>query len=552
MRKVERLRDEELLDDEVGRLLDPLTEAAPTTSDPIDAAMGRLASLTDKASPQSVEQALRALGGSLGGADVLQREIVRERSITLLKERSIHRSTALVDAAFKIAAPAVVASGQGKALFFDEVEPWPEPVDGAKMLDNLAAVHHRFVVMPDGAADAAALWDLHTYCLNAFDVSPILTFTSPQKRCGKSTALDVHRALAHRTIVAGSITTAALFRIVEAMSPTLLIDEADTFLAEREELRGILNAGHTRSSQVIRTVGDDHEPRAFRVFGAKALAAIGALPSTIEDRSIMIRMARKTARETVERLRRDRIERELESLRRRCARWAADNCERLRESDPTVPSELHDRAADNWRPLLAIADAAGGDWPCRARRAATLLYDGRTSEDDVAVRLLADLEAIFTDECADRLTTDMLLARLTSMADRPWSEWRKGKPLTGASLGRLLRPFGVQSVQIWGDAQNRHGYRLSDLADAFARYLPTNNGDQSARTLEPLSRKGVVGNSHALGSYSSSVSENARSSSGINSSSGLASLESGLGSATAAVDTSSAPRTRGGDGNAAG
>jgi hypothetical protein len=176
-----------------------------------------------------------------------------------------------------------------------------------------------------------------------------------------------------------------------------------------------------------------------------------------------------------------------------------------------------------------------------------LLADGQTSEDDVAVKLLADLQAIFGDECADRLTTDTLLARLNAMTDRPWSEWRKGKPLSGASLARLLRPFRVQSAQIWIDGQNRHGYRLPDLADAFARYPPTHEVDQTARTLEPVSHKGLAGNSPTLEPDSASVPKNPRSISEINGSSALASSGPPLAREASSAGASVAHRTSGED-----
>jgi putative DNA primase/helicase len=75
---------------------------------------------------------------------------------------------------------------------------------------------------------------------------------------------------------------------------SLLVDEADSFLGEKEELRGILNSGHTRdAAYVVRTVGDEHEPRRFSTWAAKAVAMIGHLPDTLADRSIIIPMRRR-------------------------------------------------------------------------------------------------------------------------------------------------------------------------------------------------------------------------------------------------------------------
>src|SRR5260221_610896 len=90
---------------------------------------------------------------------------------------------------------------------------------------------------------------------NAWRIYLLLIINSPEKGCGKTTVLDVVGRTCSRPLFTSNITPAALFRVVEAVQPTLLIDEADSFAAENEELRGVINSGHTRSGAfVIRTV----------------------------------------------------------------------------------------------------------------------------------------------------------------------------------------------------------------------------------------------------------------------------------------------------------
>lgn len=176
--------------------------------------------------------------------------------------------------------------GAGTPVLFTDPEPWPKAVDGASLLDDLAALYTRYVVLPEGAADMLALWTVHTYGHGAAQATPRVGIESPQKRCGKTTLLALIGAVAARPLPASNITSAALFRAVERWQPTVLIDEADTFLPANDELRGVLNAGHTRSqAYIIRTVGDDHEPRAFCVWAPVAIALIGKLPSTLADRA---------------------------------------------------------------------------------------------------------------------------------------------------------------------------------------------------------------------------------------------------------------------------
>jgi putative DNA primase/helicase len=271
------------------------------------------------------------------------------------------------------------------------------------------------------------------------------------------------------------------------------VDEADTFLDGRDDLRGVLNAGHDRqSATVLRCSGDELEPRLFRVFAPVAIAAIGRLPDTLMDRSIVIEMRRKTGSESVERLR--RVEREvLAEIPRRCARWVADRLEELRRARPAIPADLDDRAADNWEALLAIADAADGPWPQRARLTALRLSAARTAADDgedFAVQLLADVRLVFDARREDRLTSKVLISALADLEGRPWAEVSRGRPITDRVLVRLIGRFGVRprSIRI-GDGTPK-GYLRAELADAFDRYLapPAATSATSSKSLtEPAS-----------------------------------------------------------------
>jgi hypothetical protein len=363
------------------------------------------------------------------------------------------------------------APKQGRALTLPAPEPWPEPVDGAALLDRLAAFYARHVFLPAGAADAMAVWTVHTHCFALFRHSPRLAFTSPEKRCGKTTALDVTALVCWKPLPTANVTAAAVFRTIEAASPTLLIDEADTFLRDSEDLRGMLNAGHKRGGQVIRCVGDDAEPRAFAVFGPAAIAAIGRLPGTIEDRAISVRMKRATRAERPEPLR-SAAEAEGAELARRCARWVADHTDRLRDADPALPAGLFNRAADNWRPLFAMVEAAGGGWPERLTKAAAVLTPDDTDAEGRGVRLLADVQTIFDERNADKLASAVLCEALAADATGPWADFKNGKPIGQAQLARLLKPFGLipGTVRI-GDTTPK-GYERKDFKEAWSRYLP--------------------------------------------------------------------------------
>jgi putative DNA primase/helicase len=369
--------------------------------------------------------------------------------------------------------------GQGRPLDLPEAEPWPEPVDGAELLDTLAAAIRRHVVLDRHEADAVALWVLATHTFDAWVIFPRLLATAPEKGCGKSTLLDVLSRLVPRPLGASGITAAALFRTIEAARPTLLLDEADAYARDNEDLRGVLDAGHRRDGAVIRTVGDNHEPRRFSAWAPIALAAIGHLPGTVEDRSIIIRLHRRRPDESVAVLRGDRAD-DLDELARKAARWARDHAAALGAADPEMPGSIYNRAADNWRPLLAVADLAGPNWSDCARQVAVVLTRDTGESDSSRLLLLADLRELFDAEPSGILFTAEILSRLHARDDRPWSEWKAGKPITGRQLAAQLKPLGITTNQTVrrGDSTEK-GYRRQWFDDAFARYLPAQSVTRS-------------------------------------------------------------------------
>ena len=360
---------------------------------------------------------------------------------------------------------------QGHALRLPEPEPWPDPVNGAELLTALAVNVRQHVVMADQASDTAALWVLHTYLLDCFGISPRLAITSPEKGCGKTTALDVVSHLVSRPLPTANASAAAIFRVVELQRPTLLIDEADTFLPENEELRGILNSGHRQGGAVIRTVGEEFEPRSFSTYSACAIALIGKLPATLADRSVSIDLRRRKPDEPIKSFRYDRTE-DLDHLARRAARWARDNADGVRSADPDLPAGVFNRVADNWRPLLAIADVAGGEWPARARRAIQCAGGGASGdEQSIRVLLLSDIRMIFAECGADRLPSADLISALNAIEGRPWAEWHRGKGLSTNGLARQLAAFRIAPGTIRTSAGTPKGYQVAQFDDAFARYL---------------------------------------------------------------------------------
>jgi 5S rRNA maturation endonuclease (ribonuclease M5) len=143
----------------------------------------------------------------------------------------------------------VVADARGRTSSVMEqrwkLEPWDAQVDTAELLTDLRDTFMRYVILPQYGAETMALWVLHAWTHDTSYISPFLMFVSPELRCGKSTALTLVYRTTPRSAFAANISAAAIFRFIEGHHPTLVIDEADTFARDNEEIRGILNSGHT-------------------------------------------------------------------------------------------------------------------------------------------------------------------------------------------------------------------------------------------------------------------------------------------------------------------
>ena len=157
------------------------------------------------------------------------------------------------------------------------------------MLELVRFILEQFVDMKPHEYVATALWVLHTHVFQRFVVSPRLAFTSPVNGCGKTTALAVIEQLAFRPERMDNATPAVIYHLIDQLSGTLLVDEADNLgLRENGILRGVLNSGHRKGGNIRRVIKG--APKKFNTFAPMAIAAIGSLPMPLMRRSIIIHM----------------------------------------------------------------------------------------------------------------------------------------------------------------------------------------------------------------------------------------------------------------------
>ena len=343
--------------------------------------------------------------------------------------------------------------------------------NGSTVLDEVRRFVRRFVVLDEPQAHAVSLWVAHTYVFDAFSCTPYLAISSAEKRSGKTRLLEVLALLVRDPLPTANISDAALFRVIDDKQPTLLIDEVDAIFGKkspRDELRGIINAGYRSGSTTHRMGGKNNtELQTFSVFCPKAFAGIGdCLPDTIADRSIPIRLCRRTRANAVERFRLRDVAPEGDALRDRLASWLEPQRDYLAESRPDLPDELDDRAQDVWEPLLSISDLVS--WPAARSAAITLSSGDERVDDSVTAQLIRDVSAVFAANDDQPFKTSVLLDELYRFEESPWGDWY-GRPLSAYGLSKLLRPYRIKTMPVYAEGKTVRGYKVGQFSDAFAQ-----------------------------------------------------------------------------------
>jgi hypothetical protein len=338
-----------------------------------------------------------------------------------------------------------------------DAEPAPDVGANITPADLIRHVLEQYVALADPHEYVAiTLWAIHTHVFDNFMVTPRLVLTSPVKGCGKTTLLDVLSTLVARPEKSDNITAAAIYDAIDRDRCTLLIDEADNLeLSAKGALRAVLNSGHRKGGLFTRFVrGRRHR---FLTFAPVALASIGTLTLPLMSRSIVIRMTRHDGATPLRRFdRADALDLNIAySHTREWTRSATTN------PDPEMPDGLHGRLADNWRPLIAVADACNPAWGALAREAA-IYFAGGYHDEDVVVLLLRDIRTVFNTRGVDRIASKTLVDALVDMDDAGWSEWcgirddRQPRRLTQGELARLLSPFSIRPRSIWPRPRTRN------------------------------------------------------------------------------------------------
>jgi hypothetical protein len=372
----------------------------------------------------------------------------------------------------------------------DDDQPWPDPVtDIGPVLDIALAETACYVVALQHQLATAMLWGAHVHLLPradlGIDVAPRLGIRSEEPDSGKSTLLECVHNITPNPILSGSITPSSLFRIIDATHATLFIDEADQVIHANSspDLLALLNSGHRRkTAYAIRSVpgpdGKSWVPTQFNTFAGIAFAGLKSFPETLQSRTIGIPLHKATREEGREHLI-NGYSPVLVECRRKLARWSADLTEL---PAATMPPELFNRMGDNWRGLLAVAEAAGGVWPDLARQAALAGFS--EGNDSLTTQLLDAVWQIFAKKKAVRLHTKVLLDALKAIEEAPWETANNGRDIDSYWLRERLKGFlprpanpkeaaELRRSREWKDGTGSalKGYTEAHLREAWWRYL---------------------------------------------------------------------------------
>jgi putative DNA primase/helicase len=414
------------------------------------------------------------------GVSSAEAEIARLATLPLLKyekerttvAKELDIRTSVLDAMVDAKRSGGGDDKQGKAVSFPTAEPWPDPVDGAALLNELDETFKRYIVMSETDRTVSAIWPIHTFVFDRFAVTPRLCVRSAFKDCGKTTYFGVLGHLVQRALRTSSLTPAASFRVIELYRPTMLIDEAGGAFDRAGEMRRILNDGYRFDGAVMRCVGDSFEPRLFKVFAPVAFALIGVLPSDLHSRCLDLGLKRKLANEKVEPYRIGKMG-HLDVLGRKIARWAHDNADAIANANPVLPEGLINRRGDLWLVMLSIATVVGNGWVERVHRAIAAENTGDSDDATLLEQLLTDIRTVFAGmEEGEEISSTALTNALIDMDTRPWAELGKSrKPLTAARLARMLHVPGVSVAPRPIQRGKLRGYVAGQFTDIFERYL---------------------------------------------------------------------------------
>lgn len=376
------------------------------------------------------------------------------------------------------------------ATWLDSRTPDPERVNPLGLIIHLLQDYVEF--REPHECITVALWTLHTHVFDYFMVTPRLVLRSPVAGCAKTLLMDLLGKMVAKPDKFDSVTTSVIFHVIDESHPTLLIDEADNLvlaLQPNSKMRAVFNSGHRKGGTLA--IRENGETRRFQLFSPLALAlpdTTGGLPRTLNSRCITVIMERADGRRKLLKYDANNPDPALDAIYRQILFWRRD----LDALDPApeLPSNIRNRFADNWIPLISIADALG--YGPQAREA-MLKFAKEFQDADARITLLASIKKVFDSSGLDSMPSKLLLQELHALNDADWKEFLgiKGEQqphrLKDSELAMLLRDFKIRSCTIWPlnrtpDSKSAKGYRRSQFEKVWRAYCTNEDDDTPANS----------------------------------------------------------------------
>lgn len=423
-----------------------------------------LASIEPVIEPLQIDNPLQAL------EDKERRLIACIDELAELNDIKLHLALSEVTREFKLSKDKVLSlvheHKQGGLVA--EIEPYHEPVTHDEIYNALYSLVHEHIAIDEPLKVAFVLWVIFTYLTDISDIAPIAWITAPERQCGKSTLLGLFERVVNKPMAFNNITQAVLYRVMEQFKPTLLIDEIDTSLKDKNELLGIVNAGYSRHASNVPRMNQDKGGivEKFDVFGAKVFSGIGEMKGTFASRAIRFELRRKTNSDKVKRFNKRTLPYETTNeIQSKVKRWAVDNRQAV-QAVQTPLLQINDRDFDNWEILLQIATVLG---VYDKALQACLTICNRKDEPSLNEMLLSDIRDIFNVE---RMSSTDLLEKLNFDSEKCWQTLNNGSPLTSHQLAKKLKGFGIVSKNMRINSIQVKGFDKADFVKTWAQYLP--------------------------------------------------------------------------------
>ncbi len=354
-------------------------------------------------------------------------------------------------------------------------------------LDAVETFIRTYILLDDEAEYlVVAAWIMAAHLSDVWYRFPHLAVTSPEKRCGKTTMMQILTLLSPNPQCLSTITPAVAFRLVKqakdegGILPTILVDEAQSIERRRSEssevLCEILNAGIDRDAQVARCGGDNFEVQFFPIYCPKVITKIGGLNEVLADRCLPIRMNRHNYSE-VQPFLPDNVKPDADKLKASIKTWAEYNKENIAtiygqgDMFPTVNTRLAQMA----HPLQSVLMLADGERLPSLAKYVVAADDKGIESQSPGVRLLAACREIFSEvkSVPTFLATADLITKLGDREEEPWLHYTRGGLINAEALATLLRPYGIRSEP--NKARKKRGYYAHRFHKAWTTYYPTEN-----------------------------------------------------------------------------